>query len=245
VAVSDPGPRAPCTTLPSAGASGNGSSPMSAVRAVSRDGVDGASDVEVVAALLAGADGPEAAGAAARRLLERFETLRRVASATPQEIQRAALVPEAAALRLAAAFSLGRRSAAGRVEKGDAFRSSREIYERYHPLLRDSRRERFVEVMLDGKNRVMREERISEGSLTSSLVHPREVFAPAIRESAGALIFVHNHPSGDPEPSPDDFEITERLASVGVLVGIPVLDHVVVGDGAFVSFLDRGLLERP
>ena len=97
-------------------------------------------------------------------------------------------------------------------------------------------------VLLDGKNRVLRDERVSEGSLTSSLVHPREVFAPAIRESASAMVFVHNHPSGDPEPSPEDLEITRRLCAVGELVGIPVLDHVVIGDGAFVSFLDRGLL---
>jgi len=103
-------------------------------------------------------------------------------------------------------------------------------------------KEQFWAVLLDGKNRVLREERVSEGSLTASLVHPREVFAPAIRESAGALVLVHNHPSGDPTPSVEDVEITRRLCAVADLVGIRVLDHVVVGDGAFVSFLERGLL---
>lgn len=97
-------------------------------------------------------------------------------------------------------------------------------------------------MLLDGKNRVLREERVSEGSLTASLVHPREVFAPAIRESAGALVFVHNHPSGDPTPSVEDVEITRRLCAVADLVGIRILDHVVVGDGTYVSFLERGLL---
>jgi DNA repair protein RadC len=102
--------------------------------------------------------------------------------------------------------------------------------------------ERFIGVFLDGKNRVMREHVISEGILTASLVHPREVFAPAMREHAAALLVVHNHPSGDPEPSPEDVEVTQRLVAVGELVGIRVLDHVVIGDGRYVSFLERGLI---
>ena len=97
-------------------------------------------------------------------------------------------------------------------------------------------------VMLDAKNRVMREARVSEGILTASLVHPREVFAPAIREAAAGIVVVHNHPSGDPEPSPEDHEVTARLCAVGELVGIRVLDHVVIGDGCYVSFLERGLI---
>jgi DNA repair protein RadC len=125
---------------------------------------------------------------------------------------------------------------------GARFRSGADIFQHYHGRMRDLRKEQFWAVLLDGKNRVLREERVSEGSLTASLVHPREVFAPAIRESAGALVFVHNHPSGDPTPSVEDVEITRRLCSVAELVGIRVLDHVVVGDGAYVSFLERGLL---
>ena len=85
---------------------------------------------------------------------------------------------------------------------------------------------------------------ISQGTLTASLVHPREVFSVAIRESAAGVILVHNHPSGDPEPSPEDLDITRRLASVGELIGIPVLDHVVIGGETYVSFLDRGLVGR-
>ena len=104
-------------------------------------------------------------------------------------------------------------------------------------------KEQFHIVMLDGKNRILREERISEGILTASLVHPREVFAPAIREAAAGLVLIHNHPSGDPEPSPEDREVTRRLVAVGELVGIRILDHVIVGDGRYVSFIERGLLE--
>ncbi len=83
---------------------------------------------------------------------------------------------------------------------------------------------------------------MSEGILTASLVHPREVFGPAIRHAAASLVLVHNHPSLDPEPSPEDVEITRRLVAVGELVGIRVADHVVIGGGAYVSFLERGLI---
>ena len=98
----------------------------------------------------------------------------------------------------------------------------------------------FLLLLLNGKNRVMRDEIISEGSLTASLVHPREVFTPAIRHSAASIICVHNHPSGDPEPSMEDREITRRLAECGDLLGVKVLDHIIVGDGQYFSFLDRG-----
>jgi DNA repair protein RadC len=87
---------------------------------------------------------------------------------------------------------------------------------------------------------VIREELISQGTLTSSPVHPREVFAPAVRHSAAAVVLVHNHPSGDPQPSADDLDITRRLADAGRLLGVRVVDHVIVGDGSFVSLADRG-----
>ena len=96
--------------------------------------------------------------------------------------------------------------------------------------------------MLDGKGRLMREVRISEGTLTASLVHPREVFRCAIREAAAALILVHNHPSGDPEPSPEDTTLTGRLRAAGELLGIRILDHVVVGQRSWASFAERGML---
>jgi DNA repair protein RadC len=183
--------------------------------------------------------GERGAAGLAWAVLERFESLRRIASGSVAELEATGLSADAA-VRVAAAFALGRRAAGEGVRKGEPFASSAEIFRRYLPALRDARRERFVAVLLDGKNRVMRDEWISEGSLTSSLVHPREVFARAIRESAGALVFVHNHPSGDPEPSPEDVEVTKRLCNVGEIVGIRVLDHVVIGEGTYVSFLDRG-----
>jgi DNA repair protein RadC len=151
-------------------------------------------------------------------------------------------VGRATALRLCAAFALGRRIHAERLVVGRTLRASHEIFEAFHGRLRDLKKERFLAVLLDARNRVIREDLVSEGILTASLVHPREVFAHAIRESAWGIVLVHNHPSGDPEPSGEDLEITRRLASVGEIVGIRILDHVVIGDHRYVSFLERGLL---
>lgn len=104
------------------------------------------------------------------------------------------------------------------------------------------KQEQFIIVLLDNKHRYLAEEDVTKGILNKSLVHPREVFASAIEHRAAALICVHNHPSGDPEPSQEDFRITERLVEVGKLVGIPVLDHVIVGGENYTSFADKGLL---
>jgi DNA repair protein RadC len=100
----------------------------------------------------------------------------------------------------------------------------------------------FKVILLDGKNRIIRDSTISEGSLTVSVVHPREAFNPAIRDSAGAVIFIHNHPSGDPTPSREDHQLTKRLVACGELLGIKVLDHLVVGDARYFSFADQGCL---
>ena len=115
-------------------------------------------------------------------------------------------------------------------------------FSHYHPTLRDLRHEIFKVVLLDAKHAIMRDITVSEGSLTLSIVHPREVFTLAVRESAAAVIFLHNHPSGDPTPSQEDRILTARLVSAGEVLGIRVLDHLVVGDGRYVSFADQGWL---
>jgi len=109
-------------------------------------------------------------------------------------------------------------------------------------MLRDKKQEEFWAVYLDTQNRILSERRITIGLLNSSLVHPREVFAPAIALSAASCILAHNHPSGEPDPSPEDLEVTQQLVESGRLLGIPVRDHIVLGDGSFVSLLERGLL---
>jgi DNA repair protein RadC len=115
------------------------------------------------------------------------------------------------------------------------------VFRHFHPTLRDAPHERFLVVLLDGRHRLMRHEMVSQGTLTASLVHPREVFRPALRESAAALVLVHNHPSGDPAPSSEDREVTARLVRAGELLGIPVLDHVVVAERGYTSLREQGL----
>ncbi len=97
--------------------------------------------------------------------------------------------------------------------------------------------------MLDAKNRIFKDYRVSEGTLTQSLIHPREAFRNAIKESAASVIFVHNHPSGDPTPSREDIMITERLVKAGELIGIKVLDHVIIGDNKFISMMEKGYVK--
>jgi DNA repair protein RadC len=121
-------------------------------------------------------------------------------------------------------------------------RSPSDVYRHFHPSLRDARQERFVVVLLDARQRVLRSEVISQGTLTASLVHPREVFRPALRDAAAALVLVHNHPSGDPTPSTEDREVTARLASAGEILGIRVVDHVVVAERGFCSLREEGAL---
>jgi DNA repair protein RadC len=123
---------------------------------------------------------------------------------------------------------------------GTRISSSADLFKHFHPALRDVKHELFKVVLLDAKNIVIKETTVSEGSLTLSIVHPREVFAFAVRESAAAVIFLHNHPSGDPTPSPEDRRLTDRLATAGKLLGIRVLDHVIIGDSRYVSFADEG-----
>jgi DNA repair protein RadC len=121
-------------------------------------------------------------------------------------------------------------------------RTSAEVYAAFRSRFEAADREEFVALLLDGKNRLLGFNVVSVGSLTASLVHPREVYKPAILANAAALIVIHNHPSGDPTPSAEDVAITTRLRQAGELLGIGLLDHVVIGDGRYVSFADEGLL---
>lgn len=121
------------------------------------------------------------------------------------------------------------------------FTSAQQVYELFADL-RFETKEHFITLHLDGKNRIVCFDRVSVGSLNQSIVHPREVFRGAILSSAAAIIMLHNHPSGDPTPSPEDRAITKRLTEAGDLIGIRILDHVIVGDGQYLSFAERGML---
>lgn len=124
------------------------------------------------------------------------------------------------------------------------FRHSQQIYETFRDRFTRADREEFLVLLLNAKNTLLGFHVVSVGSLTASIVHPREVFKIAILGNAAALILLHNHPSGDPTPSAEDLSITTRLRQVGEVVGIKVLDHIVIGENRYVSFVDDGYFQR-
>jgi DNA repair protein RadC len=176
----------------------------------------------------------------ARALLARTSGLDRLESAPACELAAVPGVGTAKAASLIAAFEIGRRCASSHLPEGAALRSPHDVFRHFGARLRRLSQERFVVVLLDGRHRVIGEEMVSQGTLTASLVHPREVFRPALRASAAAVILVHNHPSGDPAPSAEDRVVTERLARAGEILGIRVLDHVVIAERGFVSLREEG-----
>jgi DNA repair protein RadC len=149
---------------------------------------------------------------------------------------------DAAIARIQAASELCRQWAGEKTARGRAFGSGKDFYEHYHLRLRDLKQEVFIVAMLDQKNQLIADDQISEGSLTETLVHPREVFAAALSNRAASIVVLHNHPSGDPAPSTQDKTLTKRLDAVAKLVGIRLLDHVIIGDGTYASFVDLGLM---
>ena len=162
-----------------------------------------------------------------------------LARAGPAELERDFALRPAQALRLSAAFALGRRTARfQRVPRGP-IRSAEQITALFGGELAGLRQERLHAVALDGRHGFLARYEVSRGTLTASLVHPREVFRPALARGAGALVVLHNHPSGNPEPSGDDLAVTRRLIDAGDLLGVPLLDHVIVGAGSRVSLRER------
>jgi DNA repair protein RadC len=198
------------------------------------------SDAELVALLLRTGGGGGDSVTVARGLLRRSGGLREAGRAPACELAAAPGVGPAKAASLRAAFEIGRRVASQRLSIGDAIRSPTDVHRHFYERLRLAERECFITLLLDGRQRVMREVLVSQGTLTASLVHPREVFRAAVRDAAAALILVHNHPSGDPTPSREDHEVTERLVGAGELMGIRVLDHVVVAEHGYHSFQEAG-----
>lgn len=195
-------------------------------------------DAELLALVL----GSGSAGYSAQR------TGRALARRTPAELsgwscarwRRVRGIGAARAAALVAAFELGRR-AAERPGGGGAIRGPDDVLAHVRDLVR-ARKEHFVVLLLNSRHELQVRETVSIGSLNASIVHPREVFLPAILHSAASVVLVHNHPSGDPEPSEEDLSITRRLVQVGDLVGIGVLDHVIVAERGVVSLRSRQML---
>ena len=146
---------------------------------------------------------------------------------------------QAKAATVLAALEIGRRIASAKPLEKIHLSCPQDVADFLMPRLRYAAKEQFVVILLNNKNKVIGTEVVSEGSLSSSIVHPREVYAPAILHHAAAIMVAHNHPSGDPKPSTEDTEVTRVLARSGKVLGIPMIDHVIIGDGNYYSFLEN------
>ncbi len=205
-------------------------------------GPESLTDAELLAIILRTGGAGITALDHARLLLARYQSLRGLGDASPSELASIKGIGKAKAAQVMACMEIARRFASQKIREGEQFTSSRDVFEHFHERLRGKKKEVFIALLLNGKNRKIKEVMISQGSLNASIVHPREVFNPAVKDSAASIILVHNHPSGDPSPSREDREITGRLKGVGDLLGIRILDHLIIGDGRYISFADEGWL---
>lgn len=210
-------------------------------------GAGALSDAELLALVLGsgtkGKNGPMSALMLGRQVLQRYGSLRAAASREAREFQGTEGIGPARAAQLNAAFELGRRVRHERKAERPALRSPQDVFRQFGPKLRDLHREIFIVVLLNTAHRCMGSFTASEGGLAASVVEPRLVFRRAILDHAAAVICLHNHPSGNPEPSREDCAITRQLASAGNVIGIPLRDHLIVAGDTYTSLAERGLIE--
>lgn len=201
------------------------------------------SDSELLAIIIGSGSGSKNALDLARELIKVFDGLEGIEAASIDELCRVRGVGEAKAIGIKAGLELGRRfSISSRQTKSTPFRTSDDVARYYLVEMKNLRKEIFKVALLNSRNRLIKTVTVSEGGLNGAVVHPREVFNPAIRESASRVILIHNHPSGDPEPSDDDINYTRRIVDAGRLMDIKVIDHLIIGDNRHYSFADEGML---
>jgi len=200
--------------------------------------------INLIAAIIARGAGNPSSTAAARRLMLHFGSVQGLSYASKEELRSAGKITEKQAAALYLSLELGREACSAPLRAGERFSSSCELYQRYRARFFSARREYFFSLQLNSKNQLIREVLVSVGSLNVSVVHPREVFSFAVRDSTSALILLHNHPSGDPAPSREDRDCTRRLVHAGKILGIRVLDHIVIGHDGYYSFADASLIDN-
>ncbi len=201
------------------------------------------SDAELLALLVRTGGRGTSAVELGRRLLKDAGSLAALADKSPAELRRTFLGPSKAAA-IAAAFELGRRTASQPDRAQPIITSSADVFRYFAPGRTGRTREIFEIAILDVKHRLIRRKVITVGTLNLALVHPRDVFRPALAEGAAGIVLIHNHPSGDPTPSEEDIRLTRQLGTAGEAIGIRVLDHVILGKGRWFSFADSKRLAR-
>ena len=178
----------------------------------------------------------------AKTVFLKYENLTELLDVSVTELAEIKGIGFAKAAQIVASIELGRRAVSEKNGSNKSFKCSEDVANYYIPLLKDLKKEQFRIILLNIKNKIIKEVLVSQGSLTSSIVHPREVLKIAIKASAASVIFIHNHPSGDPDPSIDDIEITNRLCKSCSILGINVLDHLIIAENGYFSFKQKNML---
>ncbi len=205
-------------------------------------GADVLSNAELLAILIRVGNRYESAIQVATRILARGGGLRSLPGLSLEELQENKGIGPDKAVMIKAALELGSRLATTPPERGGSITTPRQTADLFMEDLRYKKKEYFKVLLLNTKNHVISKEEISVGSLSASIAHPREIFNIPLRKSAASIILIHNHPSGDPSPSQEDLDVTRRLVDAGNILGVIVRDHIIIGDGCFFSFREKGLL---
>ncbi|MEN2985590.1 MAG: DNA repair protein RadC [Thermodesulfovibrionaceae bacterium] len=204
-------------------------------------GPESLSDAQLLAIILSTGVNNKTVLEAAIELLDKFGGLKGLGEASISELKSFKGLGIAKVAQIKAAFELGKRVLAETATE-QIFNSAQTVYNYFFPKLSSLKKEVFITLLLDTKLKLIREVRVSEGILNQALVHPREIFKEAVKESAYALILVHNHPSGDSTPSEQDIEITKKLKKASEILEINLLDHIIIGSGEYFSMKEKGII---
>lgn len=207
-------------------------------------GLSGFHDYEVIELLLTLATPRKDCKSAAKRALRRFKTLQGVFEASSKELCEIDGIGPKNLFGIKLIKAVADRFLEKALIQKDPLNNSKELFDYLYLSIRDKNRECFKVLFLDAKNKVITIETLFEGTLTASSVYPREVVSAALNHRAAALIFAHNHPSGDPKPSPDDVSLTRQLIFACRVMGITVHEHLIIGDNRYFSFADQGYIAR-
>ena len=175
------------------------------------------------------------------RILKEYGSKAIISEKNVERLMRELEIPKVKACQIVACFELGRRFFK-KDEEEIYIRDSKDAYNYLKDKMANLKKEQFRGIYLNSRNKLIHDEVISLGTLTTNLVHPREVFQPAIQYSATAIILAHNHPSGDPEPSEDDIKITQQLVKASKIINIEILDHIIIGKNRYLSLKDKKLI---
>ncbi len=209
-----------------------------------KGGLAGFLDYEIIELLLTLGTPRKDCKQQAREALKKFRSLRGVLGASPEELQEISGIGPHNVFGLKLIQEVSRRFLKDKVMNRPYCHSSKEVFDYLYHALRDMKKEIFKSMFLDAKNHILEEKTVFEGTVDTSAVYPREIMKEALKCDASSLIFVHNHPSGDPEPSVSDREITRELVFAANVMQLKVLDHIIIGNNRYFSFADEGLLEE-